>query len=168
MVDGRFCSRGLELRRRELMQEIETCCGEDAFEFDYGASPAESLQILDDLEVDARTCFNPVNPPLPPALIFAAFTSLARRIPKLRRLRWDIDEEEEAEGEGGSFVWRVDRGEDGEPRLVDEGSTYRPKYCCFSSTAVDLVTRGLVPNPLFDASAGREPKTLDDFLVRCA
>jgi len=147
-------------------------CGEEAFEIDYGAPPSEFLKVLDDLDIDASSCFNPSNPPLLPPSIVTAFTSLARRIPTLRSIRWNVDidstsyEDEEDGPEGGSFVWRVDRGEDGEPRLVDDGSTYRRLYCCFSSTAIDLVIHGLVPDPLFDSPADFKPKcTLDDFLV---
>lgn len=154
------------------MEAISSSCKEGSFKIDFGVTPVGSLEVLDSLEVEASGCFtDPDSPPPPPPPLLAAFTSLARRMPSLKTLEWDVEEEyvvdDEEDEVGGGFAWRVVRGGDGEVHLVDAGSTYRRVYCCFSWDAVDRATRGLVQNPLFDFPANFEPKfTLDDFVVR--
>lgn len=155
-----------------MAYEIAQAGDADEFEQDFGYTPEEKEDVLDRLPL--KPCVGPSTRNLLPPILLAAFTDLARRLPKLCFLEWFVYEEEWIGSHVGSLAWTV-RRTGGAVELVEdpERTTFSRNYCCASYGQFRHVERvveeWLLDGRLFAQKADFTPKfTLDNFVVRRA
>ena len=155
----------MELKQRELEEDADQA-DPFGFELEYGVSLEEMTDGIGRLSV-GRCVGRSAQDRLPP-LLLSTFISLAQRNVQIKSLEWEVWEDIWEGDYVGSFVWKVQRDDEGGVSLFEDGTTLAPAYC--RTTKAESYLAFHCPTvPLFGLSADFKPKFfLDDFVVRRA